>query len=181
MLDLPPDSLPPPYVTMLRPTVVISRDQLVVSASTPAAEQALAGGPRWQPDGAFIPVVNRLPAEMIYLGLSDPRAGTAIFTKALPILVRQINAEIALAQRRLGKTPKDVYMRLDPDVIPAAEELDRLLFPSSTTLTVDRQGAVLTHREAIPTLTSPAAAALWSPSWCRRCSRRSRRPGACSA
>ena len=96
---------------------------------------------------------------MVYLEISDPRAGTAIFTKAVPILVRQINAEIAMAQRRVGKIPKDVYIRLDPDEIPAAEDLDRLLFPSSTTLTVDRQGAILTHRAAIPTLTSPAVGA----------------------
>ena len=41
-------------------------------------------------------------------------------------------------------------------MIPPSEDLNRLLFPSSTTLTVDRQGAILTHREAIPTLTSPA-------------------------
>ena len=71
----------------------------------PAAEQALAGGPRWQPARAFVPLVNRLPAEMVYLGLIDPRAGTAIFATALPILVRQINAEIVLAQRRAGKGP----------------------------------------------------------------------------
>ncbi len=159
-LDLPPNSLPQPYVTMLRPTVMLGRDQLVMSASTPAAEQALAGGPHWQPDGAFIPVVKRLPADMIYLGLIDPRAGTSIFTKALPILTHQFNEELALARARTGKTPQDVLLRLDPDMIPTAEDLDRLLFPSSTTLTVDRQGAILTHREAIPTLTSPATAAI---------------------
>jgi prepilin-type processing-associated H-X9-DG protein len=97
---------------------------------------------------------------MVYLGLIDPRASTAIFTKALPILIRQLNAEFALAQRRMGKAPRDVFLRLDPDTIPDAGELDRLLFPSLTTLTVDRQGAMLTHREAIPTLTSPATGAV---------------------
>ena len=96
---------------------------------------------------------------MVYLGLIDPRAGTAVFTKALPLLIRQLNAEIALAQRRTGKASGDVLLRLDPDMIPDARELDRLLFPSSTALTVDRQGATLIHREAIPTLTSPATAA----------------------
>ena len=159
-LDLPPNSLPQPYVTMARPTVMLGQDRLVVSASTPAAEQALADGPFWQPDGAFIPVVKRLPAKMVYLGLIDPRAGTAVFTKALPLLIRQLNAEIALAQRRMGKAPNDVFLRLDPGMIPDAGELDRLLFPSSTALTVDRQGATLIHREAIPTLTSPATAAI---------------------
>jgi Protein of unknown function (DUF1559) len=158
VLDLPAGTLPPPYLAMLRPTVAISHDQLVVSASTPAAQKALSAGVRWRPTGPFLPVVNKLPADMIYLGLSDPRAGTAIFTMALPILVRQLNSELALAQRRLGKAPKDVYIRLDPDEIPAAAELDRLLFPAVTALSVDRQGAILTHRAPIPTLTSPAAA-----------------------
>ena len=159
-LDLPPNSLPQPYVTVLRPTVMVGRDKLVVGASTPAAEQALTDGPRWQPDGAFIPVVKRLPGDMVYLGLVDPHAGTAIFRKMLPILIHQVNAEIALAQRRTGKTPQDVYLRLDPDIIPEEEELNRLMIPSVTTLTVDRKGAILTHREAIPTLTSPTTAAL---------------------
>ena len=156
-LELPPDSLPAPYATTLRPTIVMSRDQVMVSASTPAAEQAVAAHARGKPDAALIPDVNRLPAEMIYLGLTDPRAGTAIFTRALPIAVRQINAEIALAQRRVGKAPRNVYMRLDPAEVPEPDDLDRLLFPSVTTLTVDRQGATLMHRAAIPTLTSPAA------------------------
>jgi Protein of unknown function (DUF1559) len=160
VLDLPPNFLPQPYVAALRPTVTLNRDRLVVSASTPAAKQALAGASPWQPDGAFIPVVKTLPADMVYLGLFDPRAGTAVFAKTLPIVIRQINAEIVLARRRTGKNPEDVLLRLEPDTIPEAEELDRLLFPSSTTLTVDRRGGILTHREAIPTLTSPATGAV---------------------
>ena len=67
-------------------------------------------------------------------------AGTAIFTKALPILVRQINAEIALAQRRAGKSPQGRLLAARPGHDSSAEELNRLLFPSSTTLVVDRRG-----------------------------------------
>ena len=87
--------------------------------STPAAEQAVGRCPR-AARGTVHTRVNRLPAEMVYLGLVDPRAGTAIFTRALPILVRQINAEIALAQRRDGKSPQRRFMRLDPDMFPDA-------------------------------------------------------------
>ena len=96
---------------------------------------------------------------MVYLSVSDPRLGTPILTMALPGLVRQTNAELALAERRLGKAGRDVYMRLDPDLIPPFEDLNRWLFPSSTAFSVDRQGATLTHREAIPTVTSPAVGA----------------------
>jgi hypothetical protein len=150
-----PDAFPRPYATTLRPTVIVDRDQLVVSASTPAAQAAVAGGggARWQPAEAFVSLVKTLPAEMVYLGLSDPRAGTAIFTKTLPILVRQFNAELALSDRTLEIAPGEAFLRIDPDLVPAPADLNRWLFPS---LVVDRQGALLTHREAIPTLASPA-------------------------
>ncbi len=95
---------------------------------------------------------------MIYLSLGDPRVATPILTAMLPVLVRQINAELAIAQQRAGKVAGDVFLRLDPAMIPQVEELNRLLFPSATTVVVDGQGAVLTHREAIPTVTSPAVA-----------------------
>ena len=71
-------------MTMVRPTVMLGPDQLVVSATTPAAVQALAEGPTWQPAEAFVPLLNKLPAEMIYMGLSDPRASTAVFMRMLP-------------------------------------------------------------------------------------------------
>jgi len=158
VMELPPNSLPQPFVTTFHPTVMLGQDQLVVSASTDAAARALVDGPCWQPAGAFVPVVKRLPAGMVYLSLSDPRASTTLFTKILPVLVRQMNAEIALAQRRVGRASTEVFLRVDPDMIPPADELNRLLFPSSTTLVVDPRGAVLAHREAIPTLTSPAVA-----------------------
>jgi hypothetical protein len=156
VLDLPAGLLPPPYVTMFQPTIAVGRDRLVVGASTSAAQQALATSGHRRPAGALMSAVDNLPGNLIYLGLTDPRAGTAIFTKVVPILVRQINAELALAERRKGKTPKDVYIRLDPDEVPAPEDLDRLLFPASTTLSVDVQGFDLTHRAAFPTLSSPA-------------------------
>jgi len=154
-MDLP--SLPQPYSSMLGPTVMLGRDRLVLAGTAGAVERALADGPRWQPAGAFVPVVRRLPAELVYLSLVDPRVATPILTRALPVLIRQINSEIALSERRIGKIPRDVYLQLDPEMIPPTVALNRLLFPSSTALVIDRQGAFLTHREAIPTMTSPAA------------------------
>ena len=102
-------------------------------------------------------MVGRLPAELVYVSLTDPRVATPILSMALPVLVRQINAEIALSQRRMGAVPKEVYVQLDPGMVPRSDELNRLLFPSSTALVVDHGGAVLTHRQAFPTITSPAA------------------------
>ena len=65
---------------------------------------------------AFIPIVRRLPAEMIYMRLADPRPATPVLLASLPVLVRQINAEIALKERLAGRSAKDVYLRLDPEI-----------------------------------------------------------------
>jgi hypothetical protein len=160
VIEWPPNRVLAPFSTILRPTVMVDRDQAVFAGSTAAAARALADGPRWQPDGASLPLARRVPAEMIYLSVLDPRVATPVLSMALPILVRQINTEIALAQRRAGQVPNEVSLRLDPGMVPAPEELNRLLFPSETTLAVDDQGAVLTHREAIPTICSPAVTGL---------------------
>jgi prepilin-type processing-associated H-X9-DG protein len=155
----PPNSLIPPYSSVLRPTVAVGENELVFAASNEAAERALAGGKRWRPTATFVPIVQKLPAEMIYMRLADPRPATAVLVASLPIVIRQINAEIMLEERRVGKSGKEVYLRLDPEMIPKVDEVNGRLFPSSTTLTVDNQGAVLTHREAIPTISSPAVTA----------------------
>jgi prepilin-type processing-associated H-X9-DG protein len=149
----------PVVLAKLRPTVAVSRGQLVFAGSPAAVERALAAGPEWQPAGDFVPVVNRLPAKMIYLSIQDPRVFAPIVLKAIPILVRQLNAELAVSERRAGKTTAEPPLRLETEMIPASDDLNRLLFPSSTALHVDQEGATLIHREAFPSLTSPASAA----------------------
>ena len=159
-LDLPPNSLPKPYVTMLRPTITLSRDQLIVQRL-----DARGGtSPGWRPTLAarrsVYPRSERPPGQH---ALPEPHRSPrrhSHFHEGAADLVRQLNAEVALAQRRIGKNLSDVLLRLDPAMIPDEGELNRLLFPSSTVLTVDREGAVLRHREAIPTLTSPATGAV---------------------
>ncbi len=159
VVSWPQNMLPQPFSTVLRPTILLHGGQFVVGASTEAAERAVAAGPRWKPAGPMIPIIGQLPADLVYVSVNDPGVGTPVLLMTLPVLVRQINAEIALGERRLGKSPRDVYLRLDPDLVPAVEDLNSLLFPSVTTLTVDPGGATLTHREAIPTLSSPAVGA----------------------
>ena len=92
VLDLPPGSLPPQFLTMFQPTVILGKDRLVLSATTAAAEQALAGGPRWQPTGAFIPVARRLPASLVFLSISDPRDAMPALIENLPVVAQQLNA-----------------------------------------------------------------------------------------
>ncbi len=158
-IDWPPNSLVPPYSTLLRPTVIVGENELVIAASDDAAQRALAVGRSWQPPEAFVKSVRRLPAQMIYMRLADPRPATPVLVASLPVLIRQVNAEIELRERRAGKNAKDVYVRLDPEIIPGVDDVNARLFPSSTTVTVDGEGAVLCHREAVPTISSPAAVA----------------------
>jgi prepilin-type processing-associated H-X9-DG protein len=153
--NLPPTSVPKPFLEAIQPSIALGAGRLVISGSKAAAERALAAAPHPQPAEALLPLLRRLPAEMVYLNIDDLRDVTRLLTRALPILVRQTNAEIALAESRLGKAPKEVYLRLGPEQIPQADELNRLIFPAATTLVVDKQGATLSHREPIPSLGSP--------------------------
>ncbi len=169
VLDFPEGMLPPPFSTLFRPTVVLGKDQLVIGASTVSTVQAanLPSGPsdrRWKPSGPFVPVVGKLPANLVYLRVSDPRETMPAFIEALPILAQQINAQMAQTRRMRGQfgapapagAPETPALRVDLDKLPRAEELIPLLFPSSTALQVDSQGASLIAREPIPGLTSPA-------------------------
>jgi prepilin-type processing-associated H-X9-DG protein len=164
IMELPPGTLPPPFAEMFRPTVLLGKDQLVVSASTAPAEQAasLSGDrpdQRWQPAEAFVSMIRRLPANLVLLNISDPRTTMPAMIDALPILAQQINAQAGQAQRvedPQGIRPPFTPLRIDPDKLPRTDELSRLLFPASTALVVDREGASLIGREPIPSLTSPA-------------------------
>jgi len=67
-----------------------------------------------------------------------------------------VNAGLAQAQARAGNPSQRNGLRVDPDKVPRAGELKRLLFPSSMVLAVDREGASLVLRDSIPSVASPA-------------------------
>jgi hypothetical protein len=92
VLDLPPGSVPPQWAAMFRPTVVLDENQLVLAATTTAVDQALAGGPPWQPKAAFIPVAQRLPDSFVFLNFSDPRDWMPTSIEKLPAVVQQLNS-----------------------------------------------------------------------------------------
>jgi prepilin-type processing-associated H-X9-DG protein len=169
VLDLPQGMLPPPFSTMFRPTVILGKERLVVGASTGAAERAgelSAAKPdgRWQPDAAFAPVIRRLPGKMIALRIGDPRETLVAVVEALPVLAQTINARVANQRRqfrgRFPGGPTGEALKIEPDNLPRADELISRLFPASTALAVDDQGASLISREPIPGLGSPVFAVL---------------------
>ncbi len=96
VLDLPPGGLPPQIMAMFRPTVELGKGQLVIAATTDAANQAaeLASQPAdrlWKPTDAFVPMARRLPSDMVFLTVSDPRDTLPGFIQGLPMIVGQLN------------------------------------------------------------------------------------------
>jgi prepilin-type processing-associated H-X9-DG protein len=166
VLDLPQGMLPPPFSTMFRPTIILGKEQLVLGASTAPAERAAglsaakAEG-RWQPEGAFVPAMKRLPGRMIGLRVADPRETLPAVVEALPVLARTINAQVSAQRRQFPGAPAITPMKIEPDSLPPAGELISRLFPATTAMVVDDQGVSLIGREPIPGLGSPAVAGLF--------------------
>jgi prepilin-type processing-associated H-X9-DG protein len=86
----------------------------------------------------------------------NPRLFQALVTRAGGEVV--IPDEIALKPGQLGRPREAAGLRVDPDKIPRADELSRLLFPASMALAVDGDGASIVIRESIPSVSSPATA-----------------------
>ncbi|MGO9922352.1 MAG: DUF1559 domain-containing protein [Isosphaeraceae bacterium] len=162
VMDLVAGAVPPQVQGVYQPTVMLTKDQLVISATTAAAQRAAAaskGGAdrRWQPTGAFGALARRLPPNLVLLNVNDPRESIPTLLENLPAVVTQLNQAIAQAQRQAGGPGPGMSLRIDPEQLPSANELSRLLFPASTGLVVDAQGMSLVAREPIPSITSPAA------------------------
>jgi prepilin-type processing-associated H-X9-DG protein len=84
-----------------------------------------------------------------------PQVSRALVTRAGGEIA--IPAEIALKPGQIGRPRPTAGLRVDPDKIPPAVELSRLLFPASTALAIDSEGATLVVRESFPSVASPAA------------------------
>ena len=166
VLDLPQGLLPPPFSTMFRPTIILGRELLVVGASGAAAERAAGlsaakSEGRWQPDAAFADVMRRLPDRMIGLRISDTRETMPAIVEALPVLAQTINAQVEAQRRQFPGMPAAQPLKIEPESLPRAGELIPRLFPATTALVADDQGASLIAREPIPGLGSPAVSGLF--------------------
>jgi prepilin-type processing-associated H-X9-DG protein len=91
VLDLPPNPQIPQLSALFQPTVMLSANQLVVAATTSAAEHAVAEDQRWRSAEAFVPVVRRLPKNLVFLSLSDPRESLPELIERLPAYAQQLN------------------------------------------------------------------------------------------
>ncbi len=65
-------------------------------------------------------------------------------------------AQISRPQPRAGGPDAGGLLRVDPNVLPRAEELRPLLFPGSLAIVSDRNGVRIVSRESFPSVSSPA-------------------------
>ena len=96
VLNLPTGAVPPAARMLMRPTLKLGKDQLVLGASPAAANRsfnmaALPADQLWKPIDKFVPMARRLPRDMILLTVSDPRDTLPAFVENLPGLVQQVN------------------------------------------------------------------------------------------
>ena len=132
-MDLAAGGVRGPAVEMYRPTVMVGEDQLVISVTPAAAEHALTAGLELTRTGgrrARFSMTRRLPTNLIFLSVSDPRDSMPTLIEKVPTLIQQANAAIGQAQRQAGKPGGGVSLQVDPDKVPRAAELRRLLFPA---------------------------------------------------
>ena len=108
MLDFPPGSLPPQLRGIYQPTVMLTKDQLVVSATTAAALRAGAaskggaegaGGRRV----AFGAMARRLPANLVLLNVNDLRESIPTLIEKLPMLADQLNQAHRAGPAAIGR------------------------------------------------------------------------------
>ncbi len=92
VLDFPPGTQAAQLAAIFQPTLLLVKNQLILSASTAAAQRAAAEGPRWRPAGRHAPVVRRLPDGLVFLNLSDPGESLPGFIENLPAVAQQMNA-----------------------------------------------------------------------------------------
>ncbi len=119
----------------------------------PAAAPSLFGAGSAHP-GGFI--ASTADGAVRFIGNSiDPNVLRSMITCSGGEVV---NSERIVGGDRQAPAPgRGAGLRVDPNKLPRADELRRLLFPASMALVVDREGASLVFRDPIPTISSPAA------------------------
>ena len=92
---------------------MLSANQLVVAATTLAAEHAVAKDQRRRSAEAFVPVVRRLPKNLVFLSLSDPRESMPELIERLPAYAQQFNGLMmpAITVGPRGGSPRPVHQQ----------------------------------------------------------------------
>ena len=118
----------------------------------PAAPPSLYGAGSSHPGGFNVLFAD---GSVRFIGSSiNPGVFRALVTRNGGEVINQ--DEIKPPPPQAGRPGAGGALQVDPAKVPRATELRPLLFPASTALIVDRQGARFVVRESIPSISSPA-------------------------
>ncbi len=176
-------SMPPSVMFLpagMSPTILVGEKSVVIGSTPDVARRAVdleaRGGPA--PDDPLALATSRLPANMTFLAVGDTRESLLpevlanlpglvqmVGSGSLSNLVTPFRGRLARPGRMSGH--RGWKLEIDPDLIPAPDDLRPFLFASSFAWTVDDQGFQFISRESFPTLNPttviPVAIALMLP------------------
>jgi prepilin-type processing-associated H-X9-DG protein len=151
-----------PLPTTIRPGIVLGERYLAISTTLDGAREALAvEKPLALPQG--------LPKGLVFLNVQDPRDSMPELIANLPFMVQMLGRMGPggpFGPPRPEQNPLAAVV-MDPELVPSAEAIRKLLFPSTITVSADAQGLTIATRDAIPSVnpisSAPIAAALLLP------------------
>ena len=162
-----PARLVPWLVDDLKPTILFGKSHVAVAASLELAREALSAelpaAPRWSPQGELLRALECLPENLTFLSVGDDRdspwptlfEGLPSKVQLLAGLVGGFDADQAPTGSELlaflgVPLPGGFRVRIDPKLIPTADQIRKHLFPSVLAATTDDRGFRLIAREAFP-------------------------------
>ncbi len=158
-------ALPGPMAD-IKPTVLVGKTYAAISLTAADAQKALklesGSTGKSAPAGAFVPMSQRLPKNLVMLAVSDPRDSLPELMEGLPAMLDTIQGAVGGDRQAAGRAANvevdaGPWIKLTADQVPSADDLKKRLYPGSFALSVDANGWTLTSRESFPSMTSPAA------------------------
>jgi len=152
VLDVPLGTFPLP--SGFRPTLLLGKRYLAVAISPKAARKALAF--ESAPAAKTPEAIAALPARLMALNVNDPSGYVPEVVANVPFFVQ------ALAMMGAGDPggPAAVgglRLRLDPDTMPAADDLRKYIFPGTLSISANDRGVEVVSRDSVPSLNPLAA------------------------
>jgi hypothetical protein len=151
----------------VQPTILVGESYAALAIDLERARRALAIGPgnggRWRPTGELARSFECLPDRLTFLCVGDHRdSAVPELIASLPGLVQLLSAGLSDLDHPDAGMSADLLslvgipraggfrLRIDPDRIPKARELESHLFPSVLAAGVDDAGLRFIAREAFP-------------------------------
>lgn len=149
--EMPAGMIPPGMVEDFAPTIILGKSNLVLAMNE---ELARSAGGAWVATGEFEPMAERLPGDMFFLNVSDPRESVPELISQLPELLATVDQFVA------SESPdgKGLGITIDRSKLPDPAKVRELLFPNAVTMTTNDEGLSIISRESVPSAGSPAAA-----------------------